>query len=102
MKKYIFLIILGVVNIHIYAQNKSITDSIHTISEIEIVAKKQKKAEIGKLNLPLQYIPLSVSTVSAKNLEMRGMSNFYQILVCELLTEHTNSLRSEGLIILPL
>lgn len=73
MKKYIFLIILGVVNIHIYAQNKSITDSIHTISEIEIVAKKQKKAEIGKLNLPLQYMPLSVSSVSAKNLEMRGI-----------------------------
>lgn len=76
MKKITYIIIILImVRVNIFAQNKSITDTVHTIKEIEVVANVRKKVEISKLGIPLQHLPLSVSTVSAKNLEMRGIVN---------------------------
>ncbi len=75
MKIYIFIIILSAISLYTNAQNKSITDTIHSIKEIEIIGTNLKKNDIGKLNVPLQYLPLSVTTVSANNLDMRGIVN---------------------------
>jgi len=63
------------VSVNTFAQNKSMTDTIFSIREVEVLGTPQKKVEIGKLNVPLQYLPMSVSTVSYKDLEMRGITN---------------------------
>lgn len=55
--------------------NRSMADSIHTITEVVVMGEGQKKIEVRKLNVPLIYLPMSVSTVSASNLEMRGIVN---------------------------
>lgn len=75
MKKYIFITILSIFSLYTNAQNKGITDSIHSIKEIEVIGTNLKRNDVGKLNVPLQYLPLSVTTVSANNLDMRGIVN---------------------------
>ena len=56
-------------------ESKSISDSTFSIKEVEITAIKSKKVEIGKLNVPLQYLPMSVSTVSEKTWNLRGITD---------------------------
>lgn len=63
------------VSVNTFAQNKSMTDTVYSIKEVGGTGCIQKKVEIGKLNVPLQYLPMSVSTVSYKDLEIRGISN---------------------------
>lgn len=75
MKKIIFVIISLVVTISGFAQNKNMTDTVFSIDEVRVVASARKKAEVGKLNVPLQFLPMSVNTVSAKTLEIRGITN---------------------------
>ncbi|MCU6167792.1 Plug domain-containing protein, partial [Enterobacter roggenkampii] len=60
---------------NVFAQNKNMTDTIFSIREVEVVGTNLKKNEVGKLNVPLQYLPLSVTTVSANTLDMRGIVN---------------------------
>lgn len=75
MKKVIFIIISMMITAHVFAQDKSMTDTIYTISEVEVVGATQKKVDVGKLNIPLQYVPISVSKVSANTLDERGIVN---------------------------
>ena len=75
MKKYIFLIISMMITINTYTQTKSITDTVYSINEVQVIGTNLKKNEVGKLNVPLQYLPMSVTTVSGNNLEMRGIVN---------------------------
>ena len=75
MKQLFYVVIFMMISANAFAQNKSMTDSIHSIGEVEILGLSQKKVEIGKLNVPLQYLPMSVSSVSAKDLELRGITN---------------------------
>lgn len=75
MKKTILSITLSVIAGASYAQQKNMTDTIHSIKEVVIEANIQKKAEMLKLGLPLNHMPISISTVSAKDLDMRGITN---------------------------
>ncbi|MBK5720648.1 TonB-dependent receptor [Dysgonomonas sp. Marseille-P4677] len=60
----------------IYAQHtKSITDSIHSINEVTITAKKKHEVKVTRLDVPLSYLPISVSTVSARTWDMRGITH---------------------------
>lgn len=75
MKKIVFsaiaLIAAGVMS----AQNKSMVDTVYSISEVEVVDFSRKKVDIGKLDVPLEYLPMTVNTVSFKDLEIRGITN---------------------------
>lgn len=76
MKKYILIILFALSHIaFLTAQDRSMTDTIHSIREIHIIGTNLKKNEVGKLDVPLQYLPMSVSSVSANNLDMRGIVN---------------------------
>ncbi len=70
MKKYLYIIIGTMMIGNVFAQNKNMTDTIFSIREVEVVGTNLKKNEVGKLNVPLQYLPLSVTTVSANTLDM--------------------------------
>ncbi|WP_165043651.1 TonB-dependent siderophore receptor [Dysgonomonas sp. ZJ709] len=67
----IFIMAAGVIN----AQYKNITDTVHAIKEIVIEAPIQQRVNMINLNVPLSYLPLSVTSVSSKDLEMRGILN---------------------------
>ena len=75
MKKIVFsaiaLMAVGIVS----AQNKSMVDTVYSIGEVEVVDFSRKKVEIGKLDVPLEYLPMTVNTVSFKELEIRGITN---------------------------
>ena len=75
MKKLFFCAVFTTVLVNSFAQNKSITDSIHSIKEVEILSSSQKKVGIGKLDVPSLYLPMSFSTVSSKDLDIRGITN---------------------------
>lgn len=75
MKKLVCIIISTMITGSALSQNKSITDTIYSIKEVQVVGTNLKKNEVGKLNVPLQYLPMSVTTVSADNLDMRGIVN---------------------------
>ena len=71
MKIYIYITILTIIlfiSSTLFAQEKSITDSIHSLSEV-VVQGQTKTVEVGKLSVPLQFLPVTVSSVSAKTLE---------------------------------
>lgn len=75
MKKIVFsaiaLMVVGVMS----AQNKSMVDTVYSISEVEVVDFSRKKVEIGKLDVPIEYLPMTINTVSFKDLEIRGITN---------------------------
>lgn len=75
MKKIVFsaiaLMVVGVMS----AQNKSMVDTVYSISEVEVVDFSRKKVDIGKLDVPLEYLPMTINTVSFKDLEIRGITN---------------------------
>lgn len=75
MKKIVFsaiaLMAVGIVS----AQNKSMVDTVYSIGEVEVVDFSRKKVEIGKLDVLLEYLPMTVNTVSFKELEIRGITN---------------------------
>lgn len=75
MKKVIFSAIALMAVSSMSAQNKSMVDTVYSISEIEVVDFSRKKTEIGKLNVPLEYLPMTINTVSYKDLEIRGIVN---------------------------
>lgn len=74
MKKIMFCTVFMTVLTTSFAQNKNLTDSIFSIKEIEVLGSNNK-LEIGKLDVPIQYLPMSVNTVSSKTLEIRGITN---------------------------
>lgn len=60
----------------IYAQNSgSITDSIHAINEVTITANKKHKVKVTRLDVPLSFLPISVSTVSNQTWDIRGITH---------------------------
>lgn len=56
------------------AQTKSMTDTIYSIDEVKVIALSKEKPGIAKLNMPIQYLPLSVSSVSSNLLQSRGIT----------------------------
>lgn len=75
MKKYILTVVILIAAGVLSAQNKAMTDTVYSIKEVEVVDFSRKKVSIGKFNVPLRYLPVSVNTVSAKLLESRGIVN---------------------------
>lgn len=75
MKKIIYATICILCVVNTYAQHKSMTDTVFSIKEIEILGGSEKKTQVGKLDVTLQYLPMSVNSVSAKTLEIRGITN---------------------------
>ncbi|MDR0745424.1 MAG: TonB-dependent receptor [Mediterranea sp.] len=75
MRKSVLTIICMIATGSVCSQNLNLTDTVYTIHEVQVLGTSQKKPEIGKLDVPLKYVPISVSTVSAKDLEMRGIVN---------------------------
>lgn len=57
------------------SQNKTMTDTVFSIGEVEIVCSRFKKQGVGKLDVPLQYLPMSITSVSANSLDLRGIVN---------------------------
>lgn len=74
MRIYILLIIGLTVVLSATAQ-VNITDSIHALQEVHVVATNQKKIKMSRLDVPIHHLPLSVSTVSSTDLEVRGIVN---------------------------
>ncbi|MCR9011448.1 TonB-dependent receptor [Gabonibacter chumensis] len=56
-------------------KKKSITDSIFNIEEATVLGKK-KRMELMGLNVPLRFVPLNVSLLSAKVLERKGITEW--------------------------
>lgn len=75
MKKLVCIIISMMMTGIVFSQNKSITDTIYSINEVQVIGTNLKRNEVGKLNVPLQYLPMSITTVSGNNLDMRGIVN---------------------------
>lgn len=57
----------------IHAQ--SITDSIHAINEITVTANKKQEVKVSRIDVPLSYLPMSVSTVSSSTWDLRGITH---------------------------
>lgn len=55
--------------------NRSMTDSIHSIREVTITANKKHGVNVARIDLPLSYLPLTVSTVSAQTWDIRGITH---------------------------
>jgi outer membrane receptor protein involved in Fe transport len=75
MRKNVLAIICMIAAMSVSSQNLNLTDTVYAIREVQVLGTNQKKPQIGKLDVPLKFVPLSVSTVSAENLEMRGIVN---------------------------
>ncbi|QIK54948.1 TonB-dependent siderophore receptor [Dysgonomonas sp. HDW5B] len=75
MKKIILFVVALMAAGVVSAQNKSMVDTVYSISEVEVVDFSRKKVDIGKLDVPLEYLPMTVNTVSFKDLEIRGITN---------------------------
>lgn len=75
--KYLYVIIsfLGIFALTSRAQEKTMTDTVHNIKEIEIVARIQAKNKISKLNVPTQYMPITINAVDGKVLDIRGINS---------------------------
>lgn len=60
---------------NIYAQTTSITDTVHSIKEVTVLSYKKQDIKVLRLNVPLAYLPVSVSTVSADIWDVRGITH---------------------------
>lgn len=58
-----------------HAQEKSISDTVHQIKEVVVVANKRPAMQVTKLDVPLNYLPVSVSTVSTEIWDKRGITH---------------------------
>lgn len=79
LKHIIFSFVIIAFFPNVLAQ-KNMTDTTYTINEIEVLGSKSKKVGVGRLNLPLQYLPMSVSTVSSKTWNLRGITDVQDVI----------------------
>lgn len=75
MRKYILSIIILMTMSHSFAQHKSMTDTVYTIKAIEVTGMAKNRVDILPLNVPLEYLPVTVNTLSNKILDERGITN---------------------------
>ncbi len=75
MKIIVLSIICAMIAGSVFAQNTNMTDSVYLIGEVEVLGAPIEKPKIGKLSVPLQYLPMSVATVSSDMLDIRGIVN---------------------------
>lgn len=70
----------GFIAMNLCAQNKSIADSTYSIQEVQVTGNSLKKAPVTKLSVPLKYLPLSVSSVNASTLDLKGITNIQEAI----------------------
>lgn len=79
MKKIILLSVVAVSStfglFSASAQEKSITDSIFSISEVEIVTSRPKQVELLNMDVPLKYLPITVTKLEGAVLERKNITN---------------------------
>ncbi len=74
-KKYSFWLASTLLAAGLYAQKQSVSDSVYSIKEVVVTGEAATKTVTTKLSVPLRYLPLSVSSVSATALDLRGITN---------------------------
>lgn len=75
MKK-LMLTVLAMSSITIgYAQHKSLTDTIMSLSTVEVTGERIKKVNLLGMNIPLNHLPMTVSTLDEKFLDRRNIVN---------------------------
>lgn len=75
MRKFLLIIASLAITGGALSQNKTMTDTVFSIGEVEIIGNRLKKQTVGKLDVPLQYLPISVASVSGNDLYLRGIVN---------------------------
>jgi outer membrane receptor protein involved in Fe transport len=75
MKKIYLAVILGMTMAQGFAQTGGMSDTVRTMSEVEVIGIMSKKNEAGKLNVPLHHLPVSISAVQSNVLDTRGIVN---------------------------
>ena len=70
-------ILLSVITIFqlLHAQQKSITDTIFSLSEVEVIASRKKKIDFMGIDAPLKYLPVTVSKLDEITLERKNIVN---------------------------
>lgn len=63
----------------LFAQNKSIIDSVYNLNEV-VVTESKKTNKVLKTLVPLHFTPVSISSVGVSVLESRGISNLNDAL----------------------
>lgn len=64
-----------VASFFISAQERSITDSIFRINEVEVVANKKKQVELLNMDVPLRYLPMTVTKLDGNVIERKNITN---------------------------
>lgn len=57
-----------------FSQPKSMADSVYSIDEV-LVRSKHQQTKIMKIDVPMKYIPISISSISKNIFEQRGIDN---------------------------
>lgn len=75
MKTTTFIILQIMILTHTYAQDMpNPSDTIFAIKEIQIIASQRPTIDLVKLNIPIQYLPLTIQTLSNQQLEARSIN----------------------------
>jgi len=73
----ILLVLLTIIQVN--AQEKkeytNFTDTTFNINEVTVRAQREKRPEALKLNVPSKYLPISINTLPAEKLEIRGIQD---------------------------
>ncbi len=75
MKKTILAVILMAVTGGLYAQKGSMEDTTYVLQEASVQGFARKKAELVKLDVPMNYLPMSITTVSSQTLDIAGVTS---------------------------
>ena len=51
------------------------TDTTYNLQEVVVETARKARPQITKLDVPMKYMPLSVSGIEAQSLELRGIRN---------------------------
>ncbi|MCC8172903.1 MAG: Plug domain-containing protein [Odoribacter sp.] len=74
-KIYILAILFIIIATPLFAQYSNMTDTIFDLNEVTVTAKKKQIQEMGKLNVPLKFLPVTVNALPSEMLEERGIIN---------------------------
>lgn len=78
MKKIILGLLIGLESMLTFGQHrhKSITDTVFQLEQAEVREVIKKKVDLVGLNVPLRFVPITVTTLSSEMLERKGITEF--------------------------
>lgn len=62
-------------SVSVFAQEKNITDSVFSIKEVEVLGSRSRQVELLNMDVPLKYIPLTVTKLNGEALERKNILN---------------------------